>query len=240
MLVKLSSAVVVTVILLSVAVFRVVPPIASSAVAVGVKAGDWIKCDYTLTGWPAGTPYPEWLKVEFLGVEGTSVTVRVTIHMSDGTEQNATMPVDVVAGGQALGLSGFVIPANLTNGDIVYMSGYSNVTIVGETTGSYAGASRTVVYASFSQYGTQFTYSWDKQTGVLVEASTTSGTMNGTGKATETNMWQAQLFGLSIDPPVFNALMIAVVVIVAAAVLLVIRRKKRPIEATTPEAETNE
>jgi hypothetical protein len=27
-------------------------------VEVGVKAGDWIKYDYTITGWPAGTPYP--------------------------------------------------------------------------------------------------------------------------------------------------------------------------------------
>ena len=40
-------------------------------VQVGVKAGDWITCDYTITGWPAGTPYPDWLKVEFLSVEGT-------------------------------------------------------------------------------------------------------------------------------------------------------------------------
>lgn len=32
---------------------------------VGVEAGDWIKVDYTITGWSAGTPYPLWLKWSF-------------------------------------------------------------------------------------------------------------------------------------------------------------------------------
>lgn len=203
---------------------------------IGVKAGDWIKYTYTISSWPSGTPHPDWLKVEFLSVEGTNATVRVTMHMSDGTEQNATMPVDVVAGGQAFGLSGFVIPANLTTGDAVYMSGYGNVTIAGETTSSYAGASRTVIHASFSQYGTQLTYYWDKQTGVMVEASTTSGTMTATGKATETNIWQPQATGFPIDPLVLYALVIAVVVIVLAALFLVKRRKKKPPEVESPQS----
>ena len=199
---------------------------------VGVKAGDWIKVDYTITGAPPGTTLPLWLKVEFLSVEGTSTTVRVTMRMSDGTEQNATLPVDVVAGGQAFGLSGFVIPANLTTGDIIFMSGYGNVTTEGETTRTYAGASRTVVYASISQYGTQLTYYWDKQTGVIVEASGTSMGMTLTGKVTETNMWQpAPAF--PIDPLILSVLIATVIVIVIAVFL--VRRKKRPTEAERPE-----
>src|SRR5512136_409037 len=35
---------------------------------VGVKAGDWVKLDYTFIGWPAGGTYPDWLKLEFLTV----------------------------------------------------------------------------------------------------------------------------------------------------------------------------
>jgi len=94
--------------------FVTVSALPPSEVQVGVKAGDWIKFEYTVSGWPAGQPRPEWLKVEFLSVEGTSATVRVTMRMSDGTEQSDTVPVDVVAGGgEAFGLSGFVIPANL-------------------------------------------------------------------------------------------------------------------------------
>jgi len=194
-------------------------------VQVGVKAGDWIKVEYTITGWPAGQPCPEWLKVEFLTVEGTNATVRVTMHMSDGTEQNATVPVIIGAGGGvAFGLSGFVIPANLTAGDTVYISGYGNITIEGETTRTYAGASRTVVYASFSQYGTQLTYYWDKQTGVMVEASTTSGSVTATAKATETNLWQPAPSGFPIEPIYIIAIAIIIIIIVAA--VLLIRKRK--------------
>jgi hypothetical protein len=171
-------------------------PQATPYIEVGVKAGDWIKIEYTITGWPAEEPYPEWLKLEFLSIEGTTANVLVTVHISDGTEQNATMPVDVVAGGEALGLSGFVIPANLTTGDYVYMTGFGYLAIEGQTTGTYAGANRTVVHTSISQSmplqgEVQLTYDWDKLTGVLVGGS---GTYAGLGvtvvmQATETNMW---------------------------------------------------
>jgi len=210
---------------------------APPGVQVGVKAGNWIKIDYTISGWPAGTPFPEWLKVEFLSVEGTNATVRVTMHMSDGTEQNATVPMDVVAGGGTFqGLSGFVIPANCTTGDSIYMSGYGNVTIAGETTSSYAGASRTVVYASFSQYGTQLTYHWDKLTGAMVEASTISGGITGTAKATETNMWQAAPSVLPIEPIYLYILVaLAIIIVVGAAVFIIRRKKKPPEEVESPQ-----
>jgi parallel beta-helix repeat protein len=206
-----------------------VPPVTPN-VQVGVKSGDWIKVDYTVTGAPSGTTLPLWLKVEFLSVEGTNATARVTMRMSDGTEQNATVPVDVVTGGQALGLSGFVIPANATTGDSVYMSGYGNVTVAGETTRSYAGASRTVVYASFSQYGTQLTYYWDKQTGVLVEATVVSGSMTATGKTTETNMWQAGPSGLPIEPIYLYILAALAIIVAIGTAAFLVRRKRKPPE----------
>jgi hypothetical protein len=206
--------------------------------SVGAKAGDWIKLDYTITGASSGTPLPQWLKVEFLSVEGKTTIIRVTMHMSDGTEPSQTMNIDVVIGSRAFqGLSGFVIPANCTTGDSVHMSGYGNVTIAGETTRTYAGASRKIVYASISQLGSALTYYWDKQTGVMVEASTTSGSISATGKATETNMWQAQPGGLSIDPTIFYILIIAAIAIVGGVALLVMRRKKKPPkEVTLPQS----
>jgi parallel beta-helix repeat protein len=193
-------------------------------VQAGVKAGDWIRIDYTISGASSGSPLPQWLKVEFLSVEGTTATVRVTMHMSDGTEQSETLNVDVVAGGQALGLSGFLIPANCATGDCIYMTGYGNVTIEGETTRTYAGASRAVVYASFSQLGTQLTYYWDKQTGVMVEASTTSGSITATGKATETNMWLADSSPFWMQWW-FYALVAAIIVALAVTVYFIKRRK---------------
>jgi alpha-tubulin suppressor-like RCC1 family protein len=163
----------------------------------GVKAGDWIKVEYEISGWPADQLYAEWFKLEFLSVEGTSTTVLVTMHISDGTEVSDTVPVDVAGGGgEAFGLSGFVIPPDLTTGDYVHMTGYGYVAIEGETTRTYAGESRTVVYASISQSipyqdAVELTYYWDKLTGVMVEASTIYADIMMTAKATETNMWGA-------------------------------------------------
>lgn len=207
---------------------------AYSEVQVGVKTGDWIRYDYTISGTPPGS-MPQWIKAEFLDVIGTTATVRVTMHMSDGTEQNQTMTIDVATGMGTTTFQGLVIPANSSVGDTIYISGYGNLTIVGETTRTYVGASRTVVYANFSQSGTQLTYYWDKQTGVMAEASVTSGTMTGTAKPTATNMWQAQLFGL--DPIVFYAIIIGVIVIVVALTLFAVRKKKKPSQQVTP-AET--
>jgi len=199
---------------------------------VGVEAGDWTKCDYTVTGWPSGTPRPEWLKVEILSVEGTTASVRVTMHMSDGTEQSDTINVDVATGsGTFQGLSGFVIPANSKTGDTIYMSGYGNVTLDGETMKTCAGASRTVVYASFSQYGTQLTYYWDKQIGIMVEASTISGGMTATAKTTETNMWEATTSPFWMQWW-FYAIVAVVIVALAGAVYL--KKRKQPTPTAPP------
>ena len=156
---------------------------------VGIKAGDWIKLTYNITGWPAGQPYAEWLKLEFLSLNGTIANVRATVHISNGSEQSDSGSVDVVSGSEVPGLAGIAISANRTTGDSVYIVGYGNVTIEGEATRTYAGANRTVVHAGFSQNETQVTYYWDKLTGVMVEISSTSPGVSGTARATETNMW---------------------------------------------------
>jgi hypothetical protein len=204
---------------------------------VSIKAGDWIKIAYKITGWPAGQPYPEWLKLEFLSVEGTSANVLVTMHMSDGTEPSSTAPVDVMSGGEVPGLSGGIISANLTTGDSVYMSVFGNVTIKGETTRIYAGARRTVVYTSISQSipyqgEVQLSYYWDKLTGVIVEASTTSAGITATAKATETNMWEA-------GPPAAGMpwwiwIIVAVVVVALALVVYRLKKRKTPTVPTPP------
>jgi uncharacterized repeat protein (TIGR02543 family) len=158
---------------------------------VGIKAGDWVKLKYKFTGWPAGPAYPEWLKLEFLSVEGTMTTVQFTQHVSDGTEQSDNATIDIMSNIEVPLLAGTVISANLTIGDSVYIAGYGNVTIEDESTKTYAGASRTVVYASFWPTETEeVAYYWDKLTGVLVELSSTSVDSEATAKAAGTNMWE--------------------------------------------------
>jgi hypothetical protein len=156
---------------------------------VGIKAGDWIKLEYSYV--PAQLTYPEWFKVEFTNIEGTIVTVRFTQHMSDGTEQSDTVSVDIVYGIEVYEIAAIAIPANRTIGDPVYMADYGIVTIEGETTKTYAGGNRTVVCANFTQNETRVTYCWDKLTGVMVEVSSTSPGFTATASATETNMWES-------------------------------------------------
>jgi len=196
---------------------------------VGIKAGDWIKVTYTITGLPAGQLYPEWLRLEFLSINGTIADVRATLRISNGTEQSDTGPVDVVSGSEVPGLAGIVISTNRTTGDSVYIAGYGNVTIAGEITRTYAGANRTVVYAGFSQNETQVTYYWDKLTGVMVEISSTSPSITATAKATETNMWGATTVGMSWWP------WIIVGVVAVGLVIFFVRRRR----AARPEVQAN-
>lgn len=214
----------------------------SSAVNLGVKAGDWIKLNYTFvsasntTFPPSNGSFPTWIKVEILSVNTTqaSVDIRMTVHMTDGTEQNQTGTLNLTAGADTGPvLSGLVIPANLEVGDSTYMTGYGNVVITSETTGTYVGASRSIVHANFSQQANQLTFSWDKQTGVIVEANITSGSTNATLRAVETNMWQPQLFGIPIDPTVLYPLIAVVVILVVVAFAL--RHRKKPTKETPSE-----
>ena len=208
---------------------------------VGARTGDWIKFEYTITGWPPGQPHPEWLELEFLTVEGTSAMVGVVLVLSEGeygTELGGTVPVDLATGsGEALGLAGFVIPSNLRRGDSVYISGYGDVTIEGETTRTYAGVSRRVLYASFSesvpyQGEVQLTYYWDKLTGVMVETSTTSRSMSMTCSATETNMFEAA--PAAVGMPWWLWVIIAVAVAVVAFAVYRLRKRKTPSAPALP------
>jgi len=159
---------------------------------VGIKAGDWIKLKYTFSGWPAGQTYPEWLKFEFLSINGTIANVRFTQRASDGTEQSDNATINVVSDIEIPMLAAIVISANLTTGDSVYIAGYGNVTIEDEATRTYAGGNRTVVCANFTPAENQMvTYCWDKLTGVMVEVSSTTTGFTATASATETNMWES-------------------------------------------------
>jgi len=221
-----------------------VPKAKANEVQIGVKAGDWIRYDYTIAPLPSlPVPVMQWVKIEFLSVETPVTTVRVTTHMSSGAEGNATVTWNVTSGGGFVGssISGLIIPSNSQVGNTVFMMGYGNATIAGETTRTYVGASRTVVYTSYLQpiNDIQYTYYWDKETGVMVEADLV-GTGEGgfeqtaTVKVTGTNIWQAQFSGFPIDPTVFYAIIIVAIAIVAGVAFFAVRRKKKPPDEVAP------
>ena len=108
------------------------------------------------------------------------------------------------------------------------------MTIEGETTRTYVGVRRRVVYASLSQSvpyqdPVQLTYYWDKRTGVMVEASTIWGDMTVTCKATETNMLDADSPAVGLEWWLW--VIIAVAIAGAAFAVYRLRKRKTP---TTP------
>lgn len=189
----------------------------------GMKAGDWIKLEYTFTGTgvPYGETYPDWLKLEFLSVEGTTVTVRVTQHLSDGTQQSDTATVDIASSIEDPVLAGILISANRAIGDSVYIAGYGNATIENEATKTYAGANRTVLHASiWPTELEEVAYYWDKLTGVLVELSSTAPNFTATARAAATNMWGTTTVRMPWWP------WIIVGVVGAGLVIFFVRRKR--------------
>ena len=215
--------------------------------AIGVHSGDWIKYAYTYEIEPS-TPHTEWVKLEFLSVEVTTVTVRGTLNVSGGTEQTETFSVILSYFDPWMGtpsfdtLTSFVIQCNSTYGDVArirdvgkpcalvnWANSTLGGTIEGEVGRDYAGASRNAVYATYSsfvEYG-PLTFYWDKETGVLLEASC-SRSDGWTATAVETNMWQIQPSAHPANSTVLYVLGIAAIVIIVAVALLVMRRKKEP------------
>ncbi len=190
--------------------------VVSAEVSVGVKQGDWIEYQVTITGDVPEEHDIDWGRIEIIGVEGKRIDVNITSRYVDGNELSLTSTLDLETGdiGDA-----FIIPANLSAGDTFRKQTEGNITISGVEERTYAGAKRSVVSASTS---TTMFY-WDRSTGVLVEATSSYPDYTLTTKTEETNMWQAQIFRL--DPTLFIILIVAVIVAVLA-IFLILKMKK--------------
>jgi hypothetical protein len=194
-----------------------VPAAISAEISVGVSQSGWIEYQVTFTGTPAEGHDVTSARMEIAAVQGTSINLAITTKFSNGTLLNETITLNLETG--QLG-DDFIIPANLNAGDTFYDKNEGNIMISGAEERTYAGATRTVVYANTSQ--TKFY--WDKSTGILVEATSSYSDYTMHTTADKTNMWQAQIFGL--NSTLFYALMIAAVAILAVIIFFVIRRKK--------------
>lgn len=186
---------------------------------VGVKVGDWIKYELVVSGTTPPSDMPQWVKAQCTSVTGTIATLSMTMHMSDGREQTETWTIDV-ASGSGNAFFQVVIPANSKTGDTIQLVTNGSVTIAGEATGTYAGASRTYVYASLAGESEQYTYRWDKQTGILLEISVTQGSASIAYRANNTNIWQPPSNPLS-NMPSLSIEMLSLITSTMAAIAIV-------------------
>jgi len=175
-------------------------------VTVGVKVGDWARYNFSYT-WqstdPAATEPPqfqemrkiEYAKIEVQSINGTTITLSLTYHFINGTDQ--TLPP--MSADMAAQFNTLVIPGNLSEGDIIPGTA---APINGTISRSYTGANRVVNYLGYSSsfFGMNMTQNmyWDKTTGILCEMLMETSTLTDSYvttismllKMTETNMWK--------------------------------------------------
>jgi len=190
---------------------------AAADVMVGVKRGDWVTYNVQITGEVPEQHDVTWCKIEVTEVEGKNVYVNITSRYSDGREETEPSTLNLETG--QIG-DCFIIPENLDAGD-VFESPEGTITVSGVEEKTYLGAARSVVYANNSQT----VFHWDRSTGFLVEANSSSSEYTMFTKAEKTNMWQPQIFGL--HPIGFIVLIVLVIVAVLILAVLLIRKMKK-------------
>ena len=214
------------------------PALAYNEPSVGVKEGDWIEYNISITG--IGTPPPthdvRWFKIEVLSVEGTAFSVNLTSRYANGTVGSAIWKFNFTEGNVG---GWIIIPSNLDVGDTFYDSSIHNhkpvnVTIQSQEQKTVLGAIRTVTYGNDSFRHKE----WDKVTGVFVGSSEVYRNVTNrdgwyiedltvTIEAIATNMWSPQILGL--NQTLFYSvvsLSIVVAVLASSTLLLFVRGKK--------------
>jgi hypothetical protein len=224
-----------------------------SQVQIGVKSGDWMKYDIVVEE----ANFTGWIRFDLNNVEAGIITY------SSVTYSDTTGNYTYASGQYNLGdisayvvypndtIETFIIPANLKAGDTLLFYGMSAITIAGETSETYLGATRDVLYATYTPVhvpseASSIDYKWDKATGIALEytAYYPDGKTT-TGMIADTNMWQPESAGVDLgrffgelvqNPYLLYTVIIVVAAIVVVAALLAVRaRRKRGSPPTSPK-----
>jgi hypothetical protein len=188
---------------------------------VAVRAGDWIEYNVTTTGNPIPIHNITWARLDVKTVTGSEINTDIQTRLANGTlwlEPNTTFNVATGVVGE-----GAIIPTNLTEGDVYYSEYEGNITVTGTQTLLVAGAERSV----FTGEAANTSFMWDKETGVMVKATTTLEDCTVYSKAASTNLWQPQTPTLNIVYALIAAAIAALVAVVLAGVFLRYQHKIR-------------
>jgi hypothetical protein len=186
--------------------------------SVGVKKGDLIEYQVTYTGNPVEGHDINWARMEILDVQDTKISVMITSRFSNGSIKELNSTLDLATGQL---IDNFIIPSKLSAGDTFYAQNLGNVTISKAEKHEYAGAERTVLYASTNED----TYIWDQATGVTVEATSEASGYTLHSIVEDTNMWRpAESFSSLILYATLVTVVIAVVLLTATVLW---NRKKK-------------
>jgi len=196
----IQASIIIVMLLLAFSVARVS---ASANLTFGGKSGDYT--EYELQDElqiESGLPSTQFVRMDFLSVEGANVTVNATLYTSSLTIMNETKTIDLASQDAQddimldlwFNARVYFIPAGLNTSDSVYLGQeFGNQPILGETTKSYAGADRTVIFTNFTLQGNNYVFYWDKQSGVLTEGLKYLGAEYTDVLVSETNIWSAPI-----------------------------------------------
>ena len=202
-------------------------PVVFANFAVGVKKGDWIEYQVKVVGIPVPRYNITWASINVTSVQGENIGLYIQTRFTNESSllENITVNLETNPG------DSFIVPSNLNVGDEFYNPSIGNITISSVEQRTMLGAERTVV-SSVTPYTT---YYWDRQTGILVQATTTAPVGLNTGfgisqgftvytKTIGTNIWQPQI--LELDLSTFYALIVVVVVALAAIAAILVWRNR--------------
>ncbi len=145
-----------------------------SFASIGVEEGDWAKYEITATAIEGseelledlGDIDLEWFRIDIQNITGDTITLEITTHYLDGTEETDTVDAREV---------GFVVDADLKEGDSIIAPLIGEETYInGTISREYAGVSRTINYIDLSATEMlTITYRsyFDKTTGIMCELS---------------------------------------------------------------------
>ncbi len=190
-------------------------------ISVGVKPGDWIQYNVHVTGNPTGDHDIKSASMNVTGVQGTNISIDILSIFNNGTLYPEHITLTLAAG---VFRDGFFVPKNLNVGDKIYDANQGNITVSAIEQSYVAGAMRTIVLGA----NNYTSYSWDRQTGVLVAANSKEPNYTMVTTTNATNIWPADISGL--PPSVFYATITAAGLVAAALAVAAanwIRQKKQ-------------
>jgi hypothetical protein len=187
-------------------------------ISVGVKKGDWIKYQVRETGNVTADYNITWARIDVTAVQGAKINIDVQTGYANGTLYPEKVSLNLETG--AIG-DGFFVPVDFNLGDQFYSEYQGNITITSIWQLEIGGILRTVISATSNQT----TYYWDRQTGILVGATTTFPSFTLFTKTAETNLWQPQILG--VDSTTFYELIIVLIAFLVAVLTILVWRKRK-------------
>ncbi|MCW4039727.1 MAG: hypothetical protein NWE83_03130 [Candidatus Bathyarchaeota archaeon] len=196
----------------------VTPQIEIIEAAGALQIGDWIQYEVSITPILTGEITPTLIKLDFINIEASIATVQTRIQLSDGNKITDVGPINIETGSN----TGFIIPANTSVTDHVFIHGFGNLSIATETTSIYTGVDRLIVSAHYTNATHSLHIIWDKQTGMMLEQDITLYDSTTFMKILDTTIWQTQ-FSTAL------LYQIAIVIAIASVGLLLVRyfRKRK-------------